>query len=379
MSSWPMVALNEVCDVVSGGTPKTNEPSFWGGDIPWVTPKDLSGLKSNYIDKPARFITAKGLRSSSAALLPAESVLLSSRAPIGLLAINAGPIATNQGFKSLVPNRTKLDSLYLIEALKFRLPDLLNQGNGATFKEVSKSTVERFEIPLPPLHEQKRFSTLLGQANTRVKKESETIDILEGLGQILFARLISTSTSVNFDPLIKLGKISTGKTPPTADSGNFGEDFPFVTPGDLESGKPVGRFLSRQGQQLSKTVRQGSALVCCIGATIGKVGFAHNECAFNQQINAVEWGDTIHPVYGYYALRASTDQIKRAATSTTLPILNKSNFGRVNIPVLPLEEQREFAEQVRLVQNVRKKAVARYEVAQELYASLQYRTFRGNL
>ena len=159
-----MVALGEICKVVSGGTPKTTEPTYWDGDIAWVTPRDLSGLKGDYIDKPARFITSEGLRSSAAVMLPSDSVLLSSRAPIGLLAINTIPMATNQGFKSLVPDRTKLDPQYLIEALKFRLPDLLNQGNGATFKEVSKANIERFTIPTPPLRDQKRIAASLSHA-----------------------------------------------------------------------------------------------------------------------------------------------------------------------------------------------------------------------
>ena len=199
------------------------------------------------------------------------------------------------------------------------------------------------------------------------------------MGNTLFRRMLATEPDVDLKALVELGTVSTGKTPPTADPNHFGSDIPFVTPGDLESDNPAGRFLSRQGQQLSRTVRRGSSLVCCIGATIGKVGFAHVECTFNQQINAVEWGCAVEPTYGYYALRASADNIRHAATSTTLPILNKSNFERMRIPVLPLERQHEFAEQVHCVQGVQKSAMSRCEIAQELYASLQYRAFRGEL
>jgi type I restriction enzyme, S subunit len=162
--NWEHVELHEVCEVIGGATPKTGEPEFWGGDIPWVTPADLANLKGAYISGTPRMLTVKGLRSCAAKMLPADSVLLSSRAPIGYVAINAVPMATNQGFKSLIPDRSRLDERYLYWWLVSNKATLQRLGVGATFKEISKAIVSRVVIPLPPLPEQRRIASILDDA-----------------------------------------------------------------------------------------------------------------------------------------------------------------------------------------------------------------------
>lgn len=118
MNPWPMVALGEVCRVVSGSTPKTGIAAYWGGDVAWATPRDLSRLASMYIDETERTISRAGLDSCAASILQPGSVLLSSRAPIGHVAVNRVPMATNQGFKSLVPQDGKVEPRYLFYWLK---------------------------------------------------------------------------------------------------------------------------------------------------------------------------------------------------------------------------------------------------------------------
>ena len=111
--SWTTAPLSEVCDIVSGATPRTSVSDYWDGDIEWATPADLSKLPTLTIGSSARRITSAGLASCSATVLPAGSVLFSSRAPIGHVAINAVPMATNQGFRSLVPTPGVVDARYL--------------------------------------------------------------------------------------------------------------------------------------------------------------------------------------------------------------------------------------------------------------------------
>lgn len=133
MSEWPMVKLGEVAKVASGGTPKTSIAEYWDGDVPWVTPKDLSNNKKLWISSGSRSITELGLAKSGATLLPSQTVLWSSRAPIGLVAIASNPITTNQGFKSFIPGN-KLDSNYLAHFLIQSRAALQNLGVGATFQ-----------------------------------------------------------------------------------------------------------------------------------------------------------------------------------------------------------------------------------------------------
>ncbi len=155
---WPIRKVEDVAEIVSGATPRTDNESYWDGDVNWVTPKELSGLESMYIGETARRITRQGLESCAASILPPGSVLFSSRAPIGHTAICAAPMATNQGFKSFVPRPGALEPHFLLFLLRLRRSFLEGLGTGATFKEVSKAVVARIELFMPPFDLQSQFA-----------------------------------------------------------------------------------------------------------------------------------------------------------------------------------------------------------------------------
>jgi type I restriction enzyme S subunit len=160
---WEINSLGEVCEILNGGTPDTTIPKYWDGENLWITPKDMGKLESIYVDDTLRKITDEGLKNSSAKILPPNSIILSSRAPIGHLAINTKPISTNQGCKGLVPKKG-VDTLFLYYFLSKSI-DLLNSlGTGATFKELSGSKLGTVEIPLPSLPEQQRIVSILDEA-----------------------------------------------------------------------------------------------------------------------------------------------------------------------------------------------------------------------
>ncbi|WP_298942724.1 restriction endonuclease subunit S [uncultured Microbacterium sp.] len=170
--TWETVRLGAIAQVVGGATPKTSEPAYWDGDIPWVTPAEISRLSGHYIESTERTISSDGLSRSGVQILPTGSVLLSSRAPIGLVAINRIPVGTNQGFKSLIPS-DRIESNFLFWWLKSHTKLLQSKGRGATFLELSKAEVERIEIPLPPLPEQRRIAAILDEADAlRAQLES---------------------------------------------------------------------------------------------------------------------------------------------------------------------------------------------------------------
>ena len=185
MISRFQTTLGECCEIVSGATPATGTPEYWDGDIEWATPKDLGNLDGKSIARTNRRITTEGLTSCAATVLPPQSVLFSSRAPIGHVAINLVPMATNQGFKSFVPRRDALDPHFLLFWLRLRRSFLEGLGTGATFKEVSKAVVARIELSVPPLDLQSQF------AHRVIELERIRSLQREGLGQIdtLFASL----------------------------------------------------------------------------------------------------------------------------------------------------------------------------------------------
>ena len=158
--SWMFVRLKQIGNIIGGGTPKTNHSEYWNGNIPWITPADLSGYTDIYITGGERTITELGLRSSSAQLLPTDTVLYSSRAPIGYVVIAANPIATNQGFKSIVPFINGMSN-YLYYCLIARTNEIIQHATGTTFKEISGSQMGQTIIPLPPIDEQQRICQMI--------------------------------------------------------------------------------------------------------------------------------------------------------------------------------------------------------------------------
>jgi type I restriction enzyme S subunit len=153
---WQWRRLDQVGDIRSGSTPSTKEDDNFGGDIPWLTPGDLSDYDEKYVRRGERNLTQKGLESCSAALLPEGSILFSSRAPIGYTVIAQNPISTNQGFKNLIPS-DGIDSEYAYHYLKGSKGLAESYASGTTFKELSATRFARIPIPVPPLSEQRRI------------------------------------------------------------------------------------------------------------------------------------------------------------------------------------------------------------------------------
>ena len=149
MKEWKNCTLGELGNIVGGATPSTKKfENYEGGTIPWITPKDLSGFLERYIAQGERNITEAGLRSCSAQLLPKHSILFSSRAPIGYIAIAACEVCTNQGFKSILPNND-VDYMFLYYLLKFKKGEIENMGSGTTFKEVSAGVMKNIQVRVP--------------------------------------------------------------------------------------------------------------------------------------------------------------------------------------------------------------------------------------
>lgn len=168
--NWRWVRLGEIGKIVGGGTPKTDVLEYWvNGNIPWITPADMKNIKGKYIYHGEKYITLLGLNKSSAQLMPKNSILFSSRAPIGYIAITKNEVSTNQGFKSIVPFNVSLTN-YIYYALLALVDNIKKIGTGTTFKEVSGSVVEKIIIPLPPIAEQKRIVKQLDLLLNNVKK-----------------------------------------------------------------------------------------------------------------------------------------------------------------------------------------------------------------
>lgn len=251
---------------------------------------------------------------------------------------------------------------------------------GTSQPQIIQSNIRRVNVPLPPIPEQQRIAEVLDKADALRRLRRRSISRLSELGQAIFSDMFGELNNYS-KPLKSLGRVVTGSTPPSTSNGMFGGDIPFVTPGDLGSGETSARFVTPAGAKKSRLVAAGSTLVCCIGATLGKMDQAKRESAFNQQINAIEWGEAVRNDFGFYAVRSLRDTIifRGKGASTTLPILKKSEFEKLEIRVADLPLQDRFAERLAAVRSLHKEGVAGLEEANFLFASLQHRAFRGEL
>lgn len=340
-------------------------------------PKDLSGYNERYISHGERNISEEGLDNSSAILLPASSVLLTSRAPIGYVAIAKNPIATNQGFKSLVLKKGQ-DPLFYYYLLKANVEYIQNMGSGSTFKEVSGGVVKELTFLIPEYEEQKRIAEILGAFDDKIELLQKQNKTLEDMAKALFK-----SWFVDFDVLrakqkglpkadimreyhltdelydlfpssfadsplgpipsgweVKiiqdLGEVVCGKTPSTSHKEYYGGSMPFITIPDMHNSIFVNkteRYLTSQGEQAqpTKTLPPFSVCVSCI-ATPGLVTMTTTNSQTNQQINSVIPHNLEAKFYNYYVLRSVADQIRAQGSGGSVFVnLNKTAFSKIKV------------------------------------------------
>lgn len=196
--SWTTKIVDDIAEVYNGATPSTMNELNYGGNIIWITPKDLSDQKQKFVYQGERNISQDGYNSCSTHLLPSNTILMSSRAPIGLLAIAKTELCTNQGFKSFVPKLENI-AIYLYYYLKYHIKQIEQLGTGTTFKEVSREDVLNFPILKPNnniLELWEERVSVLNNKQLEIQKENE--NLIKQRDELL-PLLMNGQVSVNYD------------------------------------------------------------------------------------------------------------------------------------------------------------------------------------
>ena len=352
---WDIKRISEIAEIVSGGTPDTTNPEYWNGNVFWCTPSDITA-SGKYISKTAKTISQAGLQNSSANLLPVNSILMCSRATIGPRCINTVPMATNQGFKSLIVNSEYANTYFIYDAIELYISDFIALSSGSTFLELSKHDLQRYKISLPPLPEQQKIAEILTAQDAVIALMQKQIELLQkqkkAFLQKMFPKKGCNVPEIRFAGFTdaweqrKLSEICTMharigwqnlRTSEFLDSG----DYYLITGTDFEDGRinlstchyvEKDRFVQDKKIQ----IKNGSILITKDG-TLGKVAFVENldkPATLNAGVFNVEIIENdVDNRYLFQYLKAPflMDYVNSKATGGTIKHLNQSIL--VDFPV----------------------------------------------
>ena len=380
-----LVEIQECCNIINGSTPSRKKKEFWDGDISWFTPKDLSGLESKYIEDSPEYITKEGYNSCSTTLVPIGSLLFTSRAPIGHLAINKKEACTNQGFKTLVP-KDGVDVEYLYYALKKNVPQLKDLGNGATFKELSKATISKFKIPLPPLDQQKKIAAILDAADAYRQKTKALIEKYDELTQSLFLDMFGdpVTNPKGWDKVALNELCDFKKTSLKPEEIETGDTYIGLECIEKQTGKILERFIVEAGEIKSNKFWFDSNYIL-----YGKLRPYLNKVA-NPDFEGVCSTDIIpiRPILKNTAkefiislLRGSwfVSFADERCSGANLPRISPKEVEKYQTINPPIKLQNQFAERAQAIEGQKAQAQASLAGAEDLFNSLLQRAFNGEL
>lgn len=398
MMRWKEEKIQNVVEIVSGGTPKSNIPEYWGGSVQWLTPRDMGKLKNEYVSNTNRTISEFGLSKSSAKLVPSNSIILSTRAPIGHLAINEVPMAFNQGCRGLVPN-DNLDLRFLLYFLKGSI-DLLNElGTGTTFRELSKKALSEVRISMPDLEEQKRIVFILDEAFLGIDKAIENTEKNYADANELFESYLNNIFSKDGKDWITgslsniAGKIKTGPFGSLLHKSDYIiNGIPLINPAHILNGKIVPdsrKTVSEEAISLLKNYklnrddivfgRRGEMGRCAV-VTEKEVGWlCGTGCFFIRPFKSV------HSEFLSILLRTPfyKKEIEKIASGATMLNLSNKALGNLSISIPSLEIQKQILNNVVSIENEQIRLLEIYErkliLLKELKRSLLQKAFSGEL
>ena len=396
---WSINEIADIAEVVGGSTPSTDNDDYWGGGIPWATPTDITALSGNTISETADTITEEGLESASTHLLPPYSVLMTSRASIGKCAVNTVEMATNQGFKNLVPEK-EIETWYLYYRMLETANFLNSVGSGSTFDEVSKTEVQSVDIPIPPLPEQRKIATVLYTVDRAIEKTEEVSSQLKRIKQGLCQRLFfeGVENHVNFKEskygkvpdnwnISKLSEVTTqiqaGSTPDTNVDEYYGGNIPWVKTGELSQKRvsSTEQTITQKGYQNSAThmFAPGTVLIAMYGATTGEVSLLEMEATTNQACCGVVTTDDLVPEYLYQQLNYLSNHMKSLSAGSGQQNISKGILEKFDVLVPPIEEQNSIVEVLAGVDESISENRATKEQLQRLKRGLQQDLLSGTV
>ena len=374
--------LGDICEIVTGATPKTNIKEFWDGDINWITPAELT--EDTYIiNESLRKITTEGVEKTGLKSFPKGTVILSSRAPIGKVAIAGCEMYCNQGFKNLICSK-QINNRFLYWYLKGHKEYLNSLGRGATFKEISKAIVENIEICLPTLEKQEKYADILEQCNGIIQIKKGQLRKLDTLVKSRFVELfgnpISNSYGLPEATLPELGEFGRGvsKHRPRNDPRLLDGEYPLIQTGDIANTDLYitlyNSTYSELGLQQSKMWNKGT-LCITIAANIAKTAILRFDACFPDSVVGFNANERTNNIFIHYWFSFFQSILESQAPESAQKNINLKILSELKVIVPKKEKQDEFVEFINQLDKLKSKIQKSLEETQRLFDSLMQKYF----
>ena len=308
MVEWIECKISDIGTVVGGATPSTKKSeNYDDGKIAWITPKDLSSFSGRYIRHGERNITEMGLKSCSTQLLPKDTVLFSSRAPIGYVAIAANEVCTNQGFKSVIPNENT-DPLFLFYLLKYNKDKIGGMGSGTTFKEVSGNTMKNIVVNVPSDKVvQEKIATILGTIDDKIEENERINKNLEQQAQAIYQQMFIDNARSDWTEgnLSDIADITMGQSPSGSSYNENGNGTIFFQ-GRAEFGFrfPSVRLYTNEPKRMARS----NDILMSVRAPVGDLNVAHTDCCIGRGLAAIH-SNSNHQSFVLYTMFSLKKQL----------------------------------------------------------------------
>lgn len=336
--------LGEICEIVSGSTPKTGIAECWDGNLKWITPAEIDD-ESYIITDSARKLTELGVKKTGLSSFPSGTVILSSRAPIGKVAIAGCEMYCNQGFKNLICS-DRINNRYLYWFLKGNTAYLNSLGRGATFKEISKKIVSDIEINVPEISQQLAAVDALERVSEIIRLRKNQLQKLDELIKARFVEMFAGKYET-----VKLGnvaKTTSGGTPSRTHPEYYEKgSIPWLTSGEVNAGviTSVKNYITEAAMENSsaKMVPANSVVVAMYGATAGVTGLLRLNTTTNQAVCSILPNERFVPEYLYYAVASKKDWMISQCQGGGQSNISQGIIRSMEIIDAPLELQNRFA------------------------------------
>lgn len=376
--------LGEICEIVSGSTPKTGIAEYWDGNLKWITPAEIDD-ESYIITDSARKLTELGVKKTGLSSFPSGTVILSSRAPIGKVAIAGCKMYCNQGFKNLICS-DRINNRYLYWFLKGNTAYLNSLGRGATFKEISKKIVSDIEINVPEISKQLAAVDALERVSEIIRLRKNQLQKLDELIKARFVEMFGNPmTDVSKWSASTIGEqfnVASGGTPATGEKAYWENGtIPWIGSNmcqDTMLSENDGKFITEEGYAHSSTkwFHKGTVLVALVGATIGKTALLRFDTTTNQNIAAIDVtpNAAFSSEFVFYHMQMLYSKFMEIG-SGKFKMANQGFIRQLPLICPPMELQEQFAAFVEQADKSKVAVQKALDEAQMLFDSLMQKYF----